>query len=231
LRGDGGSILSQKELGLGVGLSARRRTNDRGEDIYQGAFVYPPINAWLVIPFAYLPNIAGRLIWLAMNLVALIVLVRTAWKLSAGGRLDGEPPVPRREHVIFGIGLVCGLAFIFDTLTTQQTDLVVAAIVLLGSIVDRQSIDRGGRLAWTRRRDQMHSTALDAVLALASAMDGSHSRPRRRAGRQSAAGTDASISALEHASGVLGESLSRAHVGRKARYRRLGGGHQLQPLH
>jgi hypothetical protein len=104
----------------------------RGEDIYQGAFVYPPINAWLAIPFAYIPNIPGRLIWLSINLIGLIVLIRSAWKLSGGSRLDGDPPVARREHGIFAIGLLCGGAYILDSLTTQQTDLVVAAIVLVG---------------------------------------------------------------------------------------------------
>ena len=103
-----------------------------GDDIYQGAFVYPPINAWLAIPFVYLPKIPGRLVWLGINLIGLIVLVRSAWKLSGGARLDGDPPVARREHAIFGIGLLCGAPYILDSLTTQQTDLVVAAIVLVG---------------------------------------------------------------------------------------------------
>lgn len=104
----------------------------RGEDIFQEQFVYPPVNAWLPIPFVGLPRMPSRALWYAVNMTALAVLLLGAWKLSGGRRLEGMPGVPWREHAIFWLGLGCGIASCFDVITNQQTDLIVAALVILG---------------------------------------------------------------------------------------------------
>jgi Glycosyltransferase family 87 len=104
----------------------------RGEDIFGNDYVYPPINAWLAIPFVGLPNPPARMLWYAVNMTALAVLLLGAWKLSGGCWLEGSTRVPWREHSIFWLGLVCGFASCFDVITNQQTDLIVAALVILG---------------------------------------------------------------------------------------------------
>lgn len=103
-----------------------------GEDIFQNSFVYPPINAWLPIPFVGMPQWPVRAIWFALNMVALAVLLLGSWKLSGGGRLEGTQAVPWREHAIFWLGLGCGISSCLDAITNQQTDLIVAALVILG---------------------------------------------------------------------------------------------------
>ncbi len=103
-----------------------------GQDIFQADFVYPPINAWMALPFVGLPHVPMRAIWYAINMTALAVLLVGAWRLSGGGRLDGLPAVSWREHAIFWVGVTCGICSCLDALTNQQTDLVVAALVILG---------------------------------------------------------------------------------------------------
>lgn len=103
-----------------------------GGDIYQNGFVYPPINAWLALPFVGLSRVSTRLLWFAVNASAFVILITEAWRLSGGSQLEGNPQAPRREHVIFALGLLCGIFYALDTLTNQQSDLVVAALVLIG---------------------------------------------------------------------------------------------------
>jgi len=103
-----------------------------GKDVFEGGFVYPPINAWLMLPFVGMPRIPARLLWFALNGTALFILICGAWKVSGGGPLEGSPPASRREHMIFGLGLLCGIYYAFDALTNQQTDLLVAALVIAG---------------------------------------------------------------------------------------------------
>lgn len=104
----------------------------RGEDIFTQEFVYPPINALLPIPFVGLAHVSSRALWYAINMTALAVLLLGAWKLSGGGRLEGTPGLPWREHAIFWLGLGCGIASCCDVIGNQQTDLIVAALVIVG---------------------------------------------------------------------------------------------------
>jgi hypothetical protein len=104
----------------------------KGENIYQLAYTYPPVDAWLMIALVGVPDFTARLIWYVISVIGLVILVRGAWTLSGGGRLEGEPLGPRREHIISGLGLLCSAAFLFDALTNQQNDLLVNALVILG---------------------------------------------------------------------------------------------------
>jgi hypothetical protein len=110
--------------------AAERLAN--GEDIFQDGFVYPPINAWLPLPFVAMPFVAARLLWYALNMTAWIILVWGAWKLSGGGPLEGAAAAPPREHLVFWLGLGCGISSCLDAMTNQQTDVIVAALVILG---------------------------------------------------------------------------------------------------
>jgi hypothetical protein len=125
------SFLRPEQDWDGVYIPAAARLL-RGEDIYQQDFVYPPINAWLPIPFVGLPHVPSRALWYAINMAALGVLLLGAWKLSGGGRLEGMPGLPWREHAIFWLGLGCGIASCADVIGNQQTDLIVAALVVVG---------------------------------------------------------------------------------------------------
>jgi len=104
----------------------------RGEELLQASFVYPPVNAYFGLPFLGLSSNAARVAWLAVNVAALAVLVAVAWRVAGGGRLQGPVPASRTEHAIFGLGLACGIYFALDAITNQQSDLVVAALVVVG---------------------------------------------------------------------------------------------------
>jgi hypothetical protein len=117
----------------GVYLPAAARLA-RGENIFQDGFTYPPINAWLPLPFVDMPRIPGRLLWFLINAAALTVVVCGAWRLSGGARLQGAPPAARREHLIFGLGLLCAIYYALDAFTNQQSDLVVAALLIVGCL-------------------------------------------------------------------------------------------------
>jgi hypothetical protein len=120
----------------------------RGEDVFQVGFVYPPVNAWLAVPFSRLPPGYARLAWFTVNAVALMVLIRAAWRLSGGSRLEPCSAVPRTEHRIFILGLLCAIYYAFDALTNQQTDIVVAALVMAGCglLAQRRDIRAGSLL-------------------------------------------------------------------------------------
>jgi NADH:ubiquinone oxidoreductase subunit 6 (subunit J) len=103
-----------------------------GQDVFSNEFVYPPVNGLLPIPFLDLPRVPAKLAWLALNVIAFTVLVRGAWKLAGGGPLDGTPGVAGREHLIYWIGLGCGVCSCVDVITNEQTDLMIAALVIVG---------------------------------------------------------------------------------------------------
>lgn len=136
-------------LGLALMVPLFRRTLDwpgvyvpaagrlaHGQDIYQAGmgFVYPPINAWLALPFYELPRVPSLLLWHVLNMAALVTLIAGAWKLAGGGQLEGLREISWREQAIFWLGLACGLPMCLDVVTNQQTDLIVAALVMLGCV-------------------------------------------------------------------------------------------------
>ena len=123
-----------------VYVPAAERLAD-GDNIFQMDFVYPPINAWLALPFVGLSRLPTRLLWYAINMTALMVLILGAWRLSGGGRLDGTPRVSGREQVIFWLGLGCGISSCLDAITNQQTDLIVAALVIMGCLALSRQYD------------------------------------------------------------------------------------------
>jgi hypothetical protein len=86
----------------------------------------------MMLPLVQIPETAARLVWYTLNAIGLVVLVRGAWSLSGGRRLEGESPARRREHFIAGLGLLCSAAYLLDAITNQQNDLIVAALVIGG---------------------------------------------------------------------------------------------------
>jgi Glycosyltransferase family 87 len=105
-----------------------------GEDFYvvETGYTYPPFQALLGLPCVGLPKVPATLLWYAANAVALVWLLRAAWRLTGGGRLDGEPPAGWREGAVCVLGLLVGGCFCFHAVAHQQTDLLVSALVVGG---------------------------------------------------------------------------------------------------
>ena len=183
----------------------------RGQDIYQQGYVYPPVDAWAVLPFTVLSPGAARVLWLALNGAALVILVWGAWRLSGGSRLEGSPGAPWREHLIFGLGMLSAFAYLVDALTSQQSDLLVAALAILGC---QALASRGARRRADVRagsRPEVHASALGRLSRLAAALAGRSPRRGRCPRRQSPARPDAPAAPWKPAPRGLGPTLPQAH--------------------
>jgi hypothetical protein len=125
-----------------VFVAAGERLLD-GRDIFtlETGYSYPPFQAFLALPCVLLPKAPSNLLWYVVNAVSLVVLLRGAWLLTGGGRLDGEPPAGWREEAVCVLGLLVGGSFCFHVVAHQQTDLLVAALVVTGC--RRQGVSAG----------------------------------------------------------------------------------------
>jgi hypothetical protein len=105
-----------------------------GRDFFtvETGYTYPPFQAMLAIPCVVLPKVPANLLWYAANAVSLVVLLRSAWRLTGGGRLDCDPPAGWREETVCVLGLAVGGSFCFHAVAHRQTDLIVAALVVGG---------------------------------------------------------------------------------------------------
>jgi hypothetical protein len=120
-----------------------------GEDLFdlKDGYLYPPFMALVAVPFTALPHATGRLVWYLVNVACIIVLVRAAWRLSGGGAIPSASRTDRREGVIFAIGLAVGGYYLFDALSHQQTDALIACCVLTGALaLSREQVMRGAVL-------------------------------------------------------------------------------------
>jgi hypothetical protein len=111
----------------------------QGVDIYTDGNSYPPFAALIAVPSSFLSPSLDRLTWLAVNLACLAVMVRGAWSLAGGGRLQGPGRAPLGEHVTAGLGFLCGVGYLQNSLAHQQTDVVIGAILVVGCLVLRRS--------------------------------------------------------------------------------------------
>jgi hypothetical protein len=103
-----------------------------GKNLFQDGFFYPPAFALVAAPFSLLPPVAERLAWIAMNAMAMGVMLSFAWKLSGGLSLKDAFALPKREHLIFSFGLATGIYYMLDAWTNAQTDMIVAALAFTG---------------------------------------------------------------------------------------------------
>lgn len=104
-----------------------------GADIYDApdaGWTYPPFQALFGLPVIGLPKTAQRAAWFAVNAVCLVWLLRSAWRLAGGGPLRLYRDYP--EHFALWLGLVVGLCFAFNALAHQQSDVILAALVVGG---------------------------------------------------------------------------------------------------
>lgn len=120
-----------------VASGERLRT---GRDFYavETGYTYPPFQALLALPCVLLPKPLPAILWYGANAAALVVLLRSAWRLTGGGRIDGS----REENICF-LGLLVGGSFCFHAVAHQQTDILVAALAVGGC----ESLRRGRNLA------------------------------------------------------------------------------------
>jgi hypothetical protein len=109
----------------------------QGADLYrlEDGYLYPPFTAWAATPFTYLPAAAARAAWLLVNVLCGVVLVRGAWRLAGGPRLEGDSRAPRGEHLAALLGACCGLPYVQNCVAHQQTDLVIGALLVGGCLL------------------------------------------------------------------------------------------------
>jgi hypothetical protein len=104
-----------------------------GDDLLANgtSYVYPPFAALLAVPFTLLPRTAGLVVWAGVNVLALAVLLRGAWKLSGGRGV----PATAADHLAFALGGMCAAGFLLDGAAHWQTDLVIGAAVVGGGVL------------------------------------------------------------------------------------------------
>jgi hypothetical protein len=111
------------------------------------AYTYPPFMAALWLPFALLPKAVERAAWFLLNAACMVYLWRGCWKLAGGGRLEGDPAgIDRREQIAAWLGLGSCVIYLLNNMDHQQTDVVIAAMLI------------GGCLALGRSRDMLAAT-------------------------------------------------------------------------
>jgi hypothetical protein len=127
----------------------------KGEDMYrpEEGYLYPPFMALTALPFLALPAPLARPVWLLVNGVCLVALLRWSWRLVGGGPLQGAGGVKPGEHLAALLGCVCGIFYIQNCLAHQQTDVVIAATLA------------GGCLLLARGRLLLAATALGVAAA------------------------------------------------------------------
>jgi hypothetical protein len=113
------------------------RTFLDGGDIYGNgsSYFYPPFMALLFVPFVPVPELASRLLYLAINIACIAGLVRAAWVMSGGAALNPVISENRSEWAIAGIGLACSAPFAFNALAHMQVDLFIDALVATGCLL------------------------------------------------------------------------------------------------
>lgn len=126
-----------------------------GRDIYgtHSGFLYPPFPALLATPFLPFGETVTRLIWFAINMVVAVYLVK--WSIAlAGGRTTGPAgQSPWIRGVAWTLGGLAGLTYFLNALAHQQTDAVIAALLI------------GGVLAVERGRENAGGTAIGLAIA------------------------------------------------------------------
>lgn len=113
-------------------LKAARRLQ-RAETIHRiepVAYAYPPAMAMLAVPLANVSDDWSMVGWYAVNVWATCTTFICAW------RLVGGPPLIAfswKWHAVFWIGALLSLRFLVASLENHQTDMVIAALVMIGA--------------------------------------------------------------------------------------------------
>ncbi len=113
----------------------------QGEDLYplHTNYTYPPFMAGVAYGVEAFGPTLGRILWLAINLIAVSFMIRWGWWL-AGGRAWPDRP---RDDAIFFLGLLCGLRYVLNGFSHLQTDMVIASLMVGGCV----AVARGRSIA------------------------------------------------------------------------------------
>jgi hypothetical protein len=127
-----------------------------GADIYRPdiANSYPPFATFTALPFTWLTASAQRWLWLVINLTCIVFMLWGAWRLAAGGKLEGRKPVPLPVHLAAIVGGLCGVFYLQNCFAHHQTDLVLGALLM------------GGCLALSRERSLVAATCFGLAAAV-----------------------------------------------------------------
>ena len=149
----GGTKLAWLTLGLsllaaGAYFYCRHFSDDAGVALYVEAarcllkgeplqtcnpfYTYPPIVALLSIPLIPLPLVLQNLVWYAMTIAAmlygLILEVRLSERLFIGQWSD------RDRVILCGVGILMSAKFVFAAIASQNYDVIVVLLVLIGLV-------------------------------------------------------------------------------------------------
>ncbi len=127
---------------MGLAIPFVTRSKSEWDDVYRSAgarllagdnlyppktgYSYPPFSALMAVPFAMVDVRSSRALWYCINVVSMFAVITFAWRLACG-----RVPMVRKP-LIFWLGMSVGLPFILHTLAHQQTDGLVAALLLGG---------------------------------------------------------------------------------------------------
>ncbi len=111
-------------------LAARELSEGRDLYDFKTTYTYPPLMAWLCIPFLNLPLVVSRLLILAVSFGFIVYMIQSAWRLAGGKDLTWDSP--RREHAIFFIGLASGVLYAYSCLAYLQSDLFIGFLLFAG---------------------------------------------------------------------------------------------------
>jgi hypothetical protein len=103
-----------------------------GDDLYQQAFVYPPLAAVLGLTSVHQPSWSIKIQFWLMNVAAGSLLIITSWRFS-GGHFTWRPR--GLDILIAGLGLGTALGFLLDVMVNKQIDLLVAALTISGGLL------------------------------------------------------------------------------------------------
>lgn len=109
------------------------------------AYAYPPAMAMLAAPLANLPDDWSMIGWYAVNVWATCVTFSCAWRLIGGPPLIG---FSWKWHAVFWIGVLLSLRFLVAPLENHQTDMVIAALVMIGACRYWRGNAVGASVSW-----------------------------------------------------------------------------------
>ncbi|MGH8744437.1 MAG: glycosyltransferase family 87 protein, partial [Burkholderiales bacterium] len=95
-------------------------------------YLYPPLFAFLFIPFTFIPINAVVVLWCVLNVLLIGWIIKTFYELASGTPFF-EVPVKTRWVICF-FSLLPTARFIFSHLSYGQSNLVMLALALLGLV-------------------------------------------------------------------------------------------------
>jgi hypothetical protein len=106
-------------------------------------FTYPPFQALIALPMAWLPHFLSRLAWFGVQVVALSVLWKLSWRVAGGKEI-----VSGTEIAILILGLMAGMRYVQGTFGHEQSDIVIDALLVAGCFAWQKARDFAAASAW-----------------------------------------------------------------------------------